>query len=313
MANVQISALPSTTSTTLNDWVIKNDSGETTTNKTQLRYITGLQKGVGSQSLKSANFLTTNPSSAGYLGAIALGDGANADGDYSVAVGTDIQSAGGQRNYYTAIGGSIKVAQESICIGYDAEALSAYAVGIGNKSEVFSDGGVAIGFDSILRNYHQAQIGIGMSADTNADYAIGIGYQSKVTHPRAVSLGYQVQSIFSATTHVKSLYVDDNLSFQDVALTNLATFNVDLSVGTYFTLTLNQNAVLNFSNHRQGAIYYIYINNTGTYNFTSVNTATGTLFFNDNGRKNLTHNGKDLWVINAFGNTQLVTQNQNFV
>jgi hypothetical protein len=194
MANVKISALPSTTATTLNDWVIKNDSGETTTNKVQLRYVTGLQQGVGSRSLKSANFLTPNVSSAGYLGAVAIGDGANADGEYSVALGTDIQSAGGQRDHYVAIGGVVICAQESIAVGYDNQTASAYAVGVGHRIRLFSDYGVAIGDDVDLKNYKPGQIGIGYRADMNSDYGVGIGYEVNVDGAQSVSIGYLSQA-----------------------------------------------------------------------------------------------------------------------
>jgi hypothetical protein len=189
MSNVKISALPSTTATTLNDWVIKNNSGETTTNKVQLKNMLGLQKGTGNKSLKSANFLTTNPSNAPYLGSVAIGDNANAEGEYCVAIGTDIISAGGQRDHYIGIGGDIISAQESIAIGYDTEVVSAFAVGVGHRQRLFSDYGIAIGDAVNLRNYNQGQIGIGYQADCDGIGAVAMGYQTTAKGDYSTALG----------------------------------------------------------------------------------------------------------------------------
>ncbi len=204
MSNVQISALPNTTAVTINDYFIKNDSGETTTNKVQLRYITGLQQGTGVRSLKSANFLGPNPSSAGYFGAVAIGDDANADGEYSVALGTNVTSAGGQRDHYIAIGGQTQVAQEAIGIGYDTQSISAYAVGVGHRIRLFSDYGVAIGDDVDLKNYKPSQIGIGYRADMNGDYSIGIGNVVQVDGATSVAVGNSSKARDTSTIAIGS-------------------------------------------------------------------------------------------------------------
>jgi len=53
MSNVKISALPLSTGTTFNDWVIKNNSGETITEKAQLKDVLGMTSLNGNNAIQS--------------------------------------------------------------------------------------------------------------------------------------------------------------------------------------------------------------------------------------------------------------------
>lgn len=297
MANLQISQLPSTSATTLDDYFVKNNSGETTTNKVKVRDTLGLTKGTGTDSIKSASFLSSTPATSTGIGSVAIGNDSEANANYSTAYGNRAECFDNVRVNSTALGAFNRVAQYSTAVGESNSAIGANSTAVGSQNT--ASGG-------------QDFCG-GKSNQTQNAGSVAIGRNNISTHADGVCLGNGVVSVYPNTSHVESLYIEDNLTFTKAAYTNQAAYTVDLSVSTYFQITLNQNATLNFINHREDSIYYLYINNTGTYNFTSVSTGVGNLFFNDGGRKNITHNSKDLWVINAFGNTQLVSQYQDFV
>lgn len=296
MANLKISQLPSTSTTTVDDYFVKNNSSETTTNKVKVSDTIGLTKGSGTNSIKSASFLSSTPATSTGIGSVAIGNDSEANADYSTAIGNRAECFDAVRVNSTAIGAFNRVAQYSTAVGNNSQAVGAYDVAIGSNAGASGGNCVAAG----------------RQASAQGVSSVAIGNAATATHTDAVVLGTSQSSVFASTTHMKSAYIADVISFNTATQANLATFTVDLSTDTYFQLTLNQDAVLNFINHRAGALYYIYINNTGSFNFTSVSTAVGTLFFDNGGRSAITHNSKDLWIINAFGNTQLVTQHKNF-
>jgi len=297
MANLKISQLPSTTTTTTDDYFVKNNSTETTTNKVKVVDTIGLTKGSGANSIKSASFLSSTPATSTGNGSVAIGNDAEANADYTTAIGERAECFDSVRVNSTALGAFNRVAQYSTAVGNSNIGVGAASTAVGKSNQ--ASGG--------------SDVAIGDSNQTQGTGSIAIGKGNIVTHNYAACIGEAVNSVYANTTHLESLWIDDNLSFSQASQQNLSTFTVDLSQSTYWSITLNQDAVLNFINHRQGAIYYIYILNTGTYNFTSVSTAVGNLFFDGGGRSAITHNSKDLWVINAYGNTQLVTQHKNFV
>lgn len=296
MSNLKISQLPSTSATTADDYFVKNNSTETTTNKVKVKDTIGLTKGTGADSIKSASFLSSTPATSQGQGSVAIGNDSEANADYSTAYGNRAECFDNVRVNSTALGAFNRVAQYSTAVGESNNSLGANSTAVGSQNA--ASGG--------------QDVCLGKSNQTQGTGSIAIGRNNVVTHQDAACIGEGLNSLYPNTTHTESSYVKNNLSFAQVSQQNQSAFTVDLSQATYFQITLNQNATLNFINHRQGGIYYIYILNTGTYNFTSVTTAVGNLFFSDGGRKNITHNSKDLWVINAMGNTQLVTQYQDF-
>lgn len=190
MANLKISQLTAVTENTIGSWVVINDSGETTSNKSQLINVLGLTNGSGVSSLKSADFLTTNPSVADTANSIALGNGASATtapsqvvigtGAYGVSenlivIGKNAHDQGTGRN-------------DGIAIGTDAEVYQARAISIGKNAAAVTDS-IAIGTDG--RAIATSSIAIGQSTVVAGDYGVGIGYDIFQDRPNASVIGYQ--------------------------------------------------------------------------------------------------------------------------
>lgn len=328
MANVKISALPTTTTSTNNDWLVKNDSGNSTTSRVQLKNAMGMTSINGNNTIQSSSYLTNLGTTASTQSAIAIGNGAEATSPYSIAIGYEALNFNrdGGRDYYTAIGYQARSVQGGTAIGKNSNAAGANATSIGQNAQTFGNAAFAMGNNSIASSTNGVAIGssatdtgnnsnvaIGDSATVNADNSVALGNNTTVTHNNSASIGNGISSVFTGTTHLGSLYVGDNFSFQTATQVNIPSFTINWDLSSSYQITLNQDASVNFSNFRDGGRYLLFINNTGTYNITGVTTTSGTVFFDGNGQKNITHNGKDLWVVNVFGNIQLVQQVQNFV
>jgi hypothetical protein len=195
MANVKISALPTTTATTLNDYVVKNDASNTITSNAQIKNVIGLKPGTGTNSIVSAPFLTTGTGSkASGQDSIAIGRSAEANGQWSIAIGGYVEPPPGPRDNFIAIGGNNYPAQDSIGIGYNNFTQSQYAVGIGNDVIVYSDGGTALGYNARVLDYKQNQIAIGRESTTNGQYAITLGYRAFCDADGGLAMGRETQA-----------------------------------------------------------------------------------------------------------------------
>jgi hypothetical protein len=188
MANIKISALPSQTANTINSWLVINDSGETTTYKTQLIYSLGLTNGTGNSSIKSNSFLTALPTEASSDYVVVLGNGASANtapsqviignGAYGrsegvVCIGKNAHDQGTGRDHGIAIGtdaeiyqpGAISIGynaagvQDSITIGKDGRGIGNNAVCIGYSTFVAGNEGLAIGYDCFQDRVNASVIG----------------------------------------------------------------------------------------------------------------------------------------------------------
>lgn len=338
MANTKISNLPSTTASTINDFMVKNDSGETTTSKVQLKDFLGLTRGTGSNSLKSASFLTTTAAQSTGIGSIAIGNDTEALADKTIAIGDLAECFDSIRVNSTAIGSPSRVAQYSTAIGSDSGAVGANAtalgyfarandnnaIAIGSDATCFGQGGIAIGYDSLTQTTAGAGVSIGREAissgatsvalgpfaEANALNSVAIGNGIVASHARSVCLNEN--SLFSATTHTQSLYIDNNFSTKVASLFDLSSFTIDLNQSPTWEVRLDQNATMNFINVRSGGRYILFIENTGAFDFTSV-TATGfTLKFSGGSRSVLTASSTDIYEIYVLGTFLMVNQLQNF-
>ena len=204
MANVKISALPSTTATTFNDWIIKNDSGETTTSKAQLKDVLGMTSLNGNDAIQSSKWLTTLGTTASTQSAIAIGNGAEATSPYSIAIGHQALNANrdGTRDYYICIGFDAQAVQGATAFGRSARAIGADSVAIGISAIAAGNGAFALGNSSFADNTNSIAIGnsaantgqnqttIGSGAScSNGNEGTAIGYSSKVSNQAAVSIG----------------------------------------------------------------------------------------------------------------------------
>ena len=119
----------------------------------------GLTAGTGTDSMKSADSLTTTPANAsgtnsvaigsnaratGSLGATAVGDGANASGQFGTAIGRNtIASASGS----LALGNDAQATGfgNNISLGYSSRSTNASTVAIGDFTNASASGAVALG------------------------------------------------------------------------------------------------------------------------------------------------------------------------
>lgn len=91
MANIKISALPTTGVSTLDDYLVIDDAALTTTSKIQVKNVSSLTRGSGTNSVKPNNDLLSG-TSANNTGSIALGLDASANHDNAVSLGTNVSS-----------------------------------------------------------------------------------------------------------------------------------------------------------------------------------------------------------------------------
>ena len=140
----------------------------------------GLVAGVGTDSMKSADTLTTVSSIADGARSIAIGDGAIANSDGTISIGSVSNVPPAPRLNYIAIGQDIAIAQNSIAIGKGTNAQSDRALAMVEGAQVNSDFGIVIGYNALASGYAQSQtvIGNGATSDSQGNIAIGLGAQA---------------------------------------------------------------------------------------------------------------------------------------
>jgi hypothetical protein len=179
MANVKISALPTTATTTLDDYFVINDALLTTTSKIQLKNFAGMTNINGNNAIQSASYLTNLGTTANTESAIAIGNGAEATSPYSIAIGTRALNSNrdGTRDYYIAIGYEAQSITEGVAIGKDARCLATAGFAIGNQTRVFGNGGFALGNQA--ESYSNNGIAIGaFSEDQSSQNGFALGVNS---------------------------------------------------------------------------------------------------------------------------------------
>lgn len=298
MANVKISQLPSTTASTVNDWLVKNDSGETTTSKIQLKNVMGLTPGSADNSLQSSKYITALGTTASTIGSIAIGAGAEATSPYAIAVGYNAINFNrdGFRDYYIAFGYDAQSITEGVAFGKSARCLATAGFAIGNNTQVFGNGGFALG--NSAQSYGNDGIAIGTNSRDNTgllgqNNGIAIGGSARVDREQAVSIGYGVQDLYSATTHVQAIHTYKQETFSVISAGNVGgNINVDCSLGTIFTFVMTANTTPNFVNLRPGQRFIFIVNNAGSFTVptATVNGSSNTVYAKG-GSLNPTNNG----------------------
>ena len=188
MANLKISQLTATTNNSIGSYLVINNSGETITNKSQLEYVLGLTKGVGANSIKSNDFLTTSGTTADTDSSIVLGNGASATtaddqiiigkGAYGqsigvVAIGTNAHDQGTGRDYGIAIGYNAEIYQSgAIVIGKDAGAVT-NAFAIGTNARAIATDSIAVGNSSVVAGNYSTGMGGDLFSDKEKNTAFG--------------------------------------------------------------------------------------------------------------------------------------------
>jgi hypothetical protein len=213
MANLKISQLTATTTNTIGSWVVINNSGETTSNKSQLEYVLGLTTGAGANSIRSNDFLSTSATTSAGDSSIAIGNGAVSSDNSSISLGKGAESLEAQG---IAIGENASAGHISdIAIGYNAltdtdGGDSGDAIAIGTNSRARRDYGIAIGYDAQCLD---DGIAIGRSTRPIGNSCIAIGASNVAAGNNGYAIGY---SIFSDKTDAgaigATMYVDGERS-----------------------------------------------------------------------------------------------------
>ena len=344
MANVKISALPTTTASTFNDWFVKNNSGETTTSKVQLKYVLGMTSLNGNNSVQSADYLTGLGTTATTESAIAIGNGAEATSPYSIAIGYRARNDNrdGGRNNYICIGTDSRAVQESFALGTGAKALGASTLSVGENAQTYGNSGLGMGKNSLSQGTSAVALGHGASALGDRSIAIGTDAQASAPATEGIAIGRNTiasadasvaigdgsvadsvgcvvfhglnsnPSGFTDTLFCKSLQTVGNTSDAINTTSGGSGFTVNFNVSSTQKIVLDQNATLTLTNIRDGGRYRILFDNTGTYNLSSVTASGYIVNYNNGGRANLTHNSFDLWYVDVFANEIYITQNSNY-
>ena len=117
--------------------------------------------------------------------AIAIGKGAKANEQYSIAIGKDASTNNATTQKDKKDNKEI-ISDKSIAIGYSSKTTGREGVAIGSSAEVVGQEGVAIGNSS---SSESTAVAIGGLADATKGTSVAIGYMSKADEPMTVSVG----------------------------------------------------------------------------------------------------------------------------
>lgn len=166
----------------------------------------GLVNGTGTDTLKSAASLTSTAAVASGNYSIALGEGASATRQESVAIGQNATANGSGSEGSIAIGaGSVASANRGIAIGINGTTNSSEGIVIGDDVDISSsDRSVGIG-NSINLTGGSDKVAIGTSAQVSGTRGIAFGQNSNATASEAIAIGYNVTAATASTLSVKAL------------------------------------------------------------------------------------------------------------
>ena len=145
----------------------------------------GLVSGTGTDSMKSADSLTTTAAQANGQDSIGLGNNAIANSDYTISIGRDSNASGTRDS--VAIGRGAYADTQATAIGPRSSAGSSYAVSIGESSNASGTYGVAIGRRTVANSL--GTVSLGYDGEAQASYATAIGYQAFAQDTDTISIG----------------------------------------------------------------------------------------------------------------------------
>jgi len=148
----------------------------------------GLTAGTGTDSMKSADSLTTTA--------------ANASGTKSVAIGSDAQATGALGS--TAVGDHARATgQFAAAFGRETIASATGAVALGNDANATQSNTIAIGYSA--RGTGSAAVAIGLNANASGTNSAAVGNGAQATAQNSVALGSGVIATTVDTVSVKAL------------------------------------------------------------------------------------------------------------
>lgn len=146
MANIKISALPTTGVSTLDDYLVIDDAALTTTSKIQVKNVSSLTRGSGTNSVKPNDALLSG-ASANNAGSIALGENANSSHDNAVVIGTNVSSQHADTTHLQnlTVNGQINGGFTK----FSGNGFLNFVCSLGNVAEIEIDGNTDFGFANI--------------------------------------------------------------------------------------------------------------------------------------------------------------------
>ena len=168
----------------------------------------GLENGTGTDSLQSAAALTTNAADASGNYSIALGDGASATRQESVAIGQNATADGSGSDGSIAIGnGAVASNNRSVVIGVNNSSSSSEGIAIGDDVDIAgSDRSIGIG-GAITISGGNDKVAIGTAASVTGQRGLAFGQNASATANEAIAIGYNVTAANAQTLSVKALEV----------------------------------------------------------------------------------------------------------
>ena len=175
----------------------------------------GLVAGAGTDSMKSADSLTTNANIASGINSISIGNGNTVDVDNSIAIGDNLVNSGQGDTIMMGKNWNQTFGDNSVFIGTPASTLPVGQndiICIGAVANADSKGGIAIGTNAEVEgksNGFSIAVGYGARAgtDANTDNCISIGYLSLASISGATALGANVTAAIADTVSIKALEV----------------------------------------------------------------------------------------------------------
>ena len=143
--------------------------------------------------------------------AIAIGKGAKANEQYSIAIGKDASTNNATTQEDKKNNKEI-ISDKSIAIGYSSKTTGRDGVAIGSSAEVVGQEGVAIGNSS---SSESTAVAIGGLADATKGTSVAIGYMSKADEAMTVSVGRVVNKKTGEGVYRRIVNLDDGINPND--------------------------------------------------------------------------------------------------
>ena len=165
----------------------------------------GLVAGTGTDSIKNADSLVTTAPIASGDYSIAIGNGANTPGTYSLHISLDDSNSNttgdqtinigkdinNQNGYSTAIGHNLtnNGTGGNVLIGRSITTSGDYSIGIGEGAQAGQGGAIAIGQSA---NSQGNSVAIGAGAVMGNSYGAAIGYNARANNDASIAIGGDV-------------------------------------------------------------------------------------------------------------------------
>lgn len=143
--------------------------------------------------------------------AIAIGKGAKANEQYSIAIGKDASTNNATTQKDKKDNKEI-ISDKSIAIGYSSKTTGRDGVAIGSSAEVVGQEGIAIGNSS---SSESTAVAIGGLADATKGTSVAIGYMSKADEAMTVSVGRVVNKKTGEGVYRRIVNLDDGINPND--------------------------------------------------------------------------------------------------